>query len=105
MKHSENDLLSVLQETMDGLHRIGTVDKTTMRQFKAICDMPELPEYTSEDIRAIRKRYNISQSILAWLVNVSPSSVQKWEQGAKSPSGPALKLLNLLDRKGVDTLR
>lgn len=101
----ENDILGTLQETMDGLHRIGVVDKITMRQFKEICDMPEVPEYSADEIRLLRQRYNISQSVLAWLVNVSPTSVQKWEQGVNCPNGPALKLLNLLDRKGVDTIQ
>ncbi|WP_418903572.1 helix-turn-helix domain-containing protein [Microbulbifer pacificus] len=30
--------------------------------------------------------------------------MQKWEQGGKKPNGPFLKLLNLVDRKGLDVL-
>lgn len=44
-KEHQNDILGTLQETMDGLHRIGVVDKITMRQFKEICNMPEVREY------------------------------------------------------------
>ena len=35
---------------------------------------------------------------------MTPSSLQKWETGAKRPSGVALKLLNLVDKKGLDVL-
>jgi len=34
-------------------------------------------------------------------LNTSVSTIQKWELGDKKPSGPSLKLLNLLERKGL----
>jgi putative transcriptional regulator len=37
-------------------------------------------------------------------LNTSPSTVQKWEQGQKHPNGASLKLLNLIDRKGLELL-
>jgi putative transcriptional regulator len=42
--------------------------------------------------------------VLASLLNTSASTVRKWEIGEKQPSGPSLKLINLLDRKGLDAL-
>jgi len=36
--------------------------------------------------------------------NTSVSTVQKWEQGQKRPNGPSLKLLNLIERKGLEAL-
>jgi putative transcriptional regulator len=38
------------------------------------------------------------------MLNTSLSTVQKWEIGEKHPSGPSLKLLSLLDRKGIEAL-
>jgi putative transcriptional regulator len=35
-------------------------------------------------------------------LNTSPSTIRKWEAGEKRPSGPSLKLLNLLARKGIE---
>ncbi|WP_445355788.1 helix-turn-helix domain-containing protein [Microbulbifer sp. EKSA008] len=37
-------------------------------------------------------------------LNNNKSMVQNWEQGAKKPSGPSLKLLNIVDCKGLDVL-
>ena len=37
-------------------------------------------------------------------MNTSANSVQKWERGAKRPSGIALKLLDLLEKKGLESV-
>jgi putative transcriptional regulator len=50
----------------------------------------------------LRKRLRISQVVLASVLNTSASTVRKWEGGEKHPSGPSLKLLNILDRKGLE---
>lgn len=42
--------------------------------------------------------------VFAAVLNTSLSSVQKWEIGDKKPSGPSLKLLNLIERKGLDAV-
>jgi putative transcriptional regulator len=41
---------------------------------------------------------------MASLLNEGLSTVRQWEIGEKHPSGPLLKLLDLLDRKGLETL-
>jgi putative transcriptional regulator len=46
----------------------------------------------------------MSQAIFALALNVTPSLVSQWERGEKKPSGPSLKLLNLADKKGVETI-
>lgn len=74
-----------------------------MREYDALCLEP-VPAYSSENIRALRERYKLSQAVLASVLNTSPSTVRQWEIGGKHPSGPSLKLLNLLDRKGLDAL-
>jgi putative transcriptional regulator len=37
-------------------------------------------------------------------LNTSPSTIQQWERGQKHPNGMALKLLNLVDSKGLQAL-
>ena len=51
-----------------------------------------------------RDRYKLSQSVLASIINTSLSTVRQWEIGKKHSSGPSNKLLNLLERKGLETL-
>jgi putative transcriptional regulator len=96
--------MASVHEAIADLHGMGAVDKATRRHFDALCLKTPLPDYTPEEIRALRERLNISQSVLASVINASANSIQKWERGAKRPSGTALKLLNLLDRKGLESV-
>ncbi|MFZ6778697.1 helix-turn-helix domain-containing protein [Undibacterium sp. Ji83W] len=96
-------LLDVLHGTAQGLHAAGVMDATTMREFDALC-LPPVQEYTAEQIKHLRLRVKASQAVFAAYLNTSPSTVQKWEQGQKHPNGPSLKLLNLVDRKGLEVL-
>lgn len=96
-------ILEAVHETARDLHRLGFIDQRKMRNFDVLCLDP-IPEYNSKKIRALRKRLQLSQSVFAAVLNTSTSTVRKWEIGDKHPSGPSLKLLNLLDRKGLDAL-
>lgn len=51
---------------------------------------------TAKNIKVIRQHYGISQKHLATLLNVSVRTVQHWEQDDYAPSGPAVKLIQLL---------
>jgi putative transcriptional regulator len=46
----------------------------------------------------------MSQAVFAAVLNTSVSTVQKWEIGAKRPSGPSLKLLDVIQRKGIEAV-
>ena len=92
-----------MHETAGDLHRLGFIDKRKMRKFDALCLDP-IPQYDSEKIRALRDHLQVSQAVLAAVLNTSLSTVRKWEIGDKRPSGPSLKLLNLLERKGLEAV-
>ena len=96
-------ILEAVHETASDLHRLGFIDKRKMRKFDALCLDP-VPAYDSEKIRALRDHLQLSQSVLAAVLNTSLSTVRKWEIGEKHPSGPSLKLLNLLERKGLEAV-
>ena len=96
---AKSPILEAVHETARDLHRLGFIDKRNMHKFDALCLAP-VPDYDSEKIRALRDHLQLSQAVLAAVLNTSLSTVRKWEGGEKHPSGPSLKLLNLLDRKG-----
>ncbi|MGS2723390.1 helix-turn-helix domain-containing protein [Porticoccus sp. GXU_MW_L64] len=96
-------LLETIHETAQGLHKAGVMDITTMHEFDALC-LPPVKQYTAAQIKRIRTRQKASQSVFAAYLNTSLSTVQKWEQGQKKPNGPSLKLLNLVDDKGLEAL-
>lgn len=100
---AQSPILAAVHETASDLHRLGLITKRSMQTYDALCLEPIAP-YSSEEIRAMRERLQLSQAVLASVLNTSVSTVRKWEQGDKRPSGPSLKLLSLLDRKGLEAL-
>ncbi len=55
------------------------------------------PTYTAEDIRQLRLRLRMSQPYFSSLLNVSPKTVQSWEQGTHTPSRSAARLLQFIE--------
>jgi putative transcriptional regulator len=96
-------LKQAIHETAQGFYEAGVMDEQTMREFDAMC-LPPIKNYTPAQIKRIRKRNKASQAVFAAYLNTSSSTVQKWEQGQKHPSGLALKLLSLIDRHGLALL-
>ena len=47
------------------------------------------------EIRKIRLSLNASQRLFARFLNVSPNTVESWEQGVRHPDQAALKLLTI----------
>ena len=103
MKKQNSSILDAVHSTANDLHALGFINKHTMARYDALC-VPPVPDYSPEQIKALRERYRISQAVLAGLLNTSLSTVQKWEIGEKHPGCPSQKLLNILDRKGIEAL-
>lgn len=74
-----------------------------MRTFDAMC-LPRVHKLSPIAIKRIRLREKVSQPIFAGYLNASPSTIKKWETGEKHPTGPALKLLNIVEEKGLEVL-
>jgi putative transcriptional regulator len=96
-------ILGTVHGTARDLRSAGFIDKRRMREYDALCLAP-VRAYSSRKIRALRARHKLSQAVLASVLNTSLSTVRQWEIGQKRPSGPSLKLLDLLDRKGLEVL-
>lgn len=92
-----------ITSTMKDLHKSGLVDDITMKNIERLC-LPEIKDYSPQNIITIRKRFKLSQAALASVFNVSTSTVQKWEQGNKKPTGASKKLLDIIERKGLEAL-
>jgi putative transcriptional regulator len=79
------------------------MEKRTMREFDGLCLTPISP-LKPEQIRDIRERENVSQVVFATYLNVSKGIVSQWERGEKRPSGASLKLLSLVEKKGLSAI-
>ena len=85
------------------LYKVGAIDKTTMRSFDASC-LRVPPTLKPQQIKRLRQRLHVSQPVFARYLNTSESTIEKWETGAKQPSGMALKLLAVVQKHGLDAL-
>jgi putative transcriptional regulator len=100
---AKSPIFEAVHETACDLHGPGFIDQRKMHQFDLLCLDP-IPDYDSEKIHALRDRFQLSQAVLASVLNTTQSTVRHWKVGDKRPSGPSQKLLNLLDRKGLEAL-
>ena len=96
-------ILDEVHETALGLRNSGLISKRRMQNFDALCNL-EVKQISPQQIRQLREKENVSQAVFAAILNISVSTIQKWELGDKKPSGSSLKLLNLLDRKGLQAV-
>lgn len=102
-RKSKSPILEAVHETAADLHRLGFIDKRKMQAYDTLCLSP-VPEYDAARIRELRESLRLSQSVLASVLNTSVSTVRKWELGDKKPSRPSSKLLDLLERKGLEAV-
>lgn len=102
-KKYRSEAYAAIHETMEALHEVGVIDKQTMREFDETCLTPALP-MPPERIRALREREHLSQPIFALYLNVSKNLVSDWERGVKKPGGPALRLLTVVEKSGIQAI-
>jgi putative transcriptional regulator len=96
----KSDALAAIHETVSDYYEAGVIDEQTMQYFDEACLTP-IREFTPEEIQALREREQVNRTIFAHYLNVSEDAVRRWEEGKEHPVGPSLKLLSLVERKGL----
>jgi len=99
----KSDAFGAIHSSAHALFKVGAIDKTTLRNFDESC-LAVPPEINPEKIKEIRESNHVSQPVFARFLNTSESTIQKWETGAKRPSGMALKLLAVVQKHGLKIL-
>jgi putative transcriptional regulator len=99
----KSDAFEAIHSAVSGMARAGTIDKATMRRFDESCLAVPAP-LEPRRIKKIRESQHVSQPVFARYLNTSESTVEKWESGAKRPSGMALKLLDIVEKHGLKML-
>ena len=99
----KSDAFEAIHSSAAGMYRAGTIDKATMRQFDESC-LSVPASMGPQRIKRIRESQKVSQPVFARYLNTSESTVEKWETGAKKPSGMALKLLDIVEKHGLKVL-
>jgi putative transcriptional regulator len=95
MTNTTDNALNVAYEMATDLHESGIMDDLTMEKVK-LMRFPAKKEFSSAEIKKIRALARMSQSVFALLLNVGKSTVVKWENGDRHPTGSAMRVLQLL---------
>lgn len=103
MTRPASDILESVRETAGALHHAGVMSDAKRANVEALC-AESVSGYDAARLRALRERLAVSRATLADYLGVSPSTVGQWERGDATPGGPARKLLDLIERKGLDAL-
>lgn len=102
-KTYRSDALAAIHETASDLNDAGVMEKRTLRKFDDLCLTPVRP-MSAQEIRALRERERVSQAVFARHLNVTTGLVSQWERGARHPAGASLKLLTLVQEKGLEAI-
>lgn len=102
-------LREAILETAEDLHRAGIMSDETYQKITLRHLGPEAPPtaepITGEQIRIVREQAHLSQAALARYLNLTTGYVSQLERGSKRATGPALALLNVIRRKGIEALQ
>lgn len=96
MKHTtKKKKVRILADLKQSLHEALSYEQGKKSALR-VTELPPSPKPLSPaQIRAIRRSFNVSQVVFARIINVSPNTVESWEQGARHPRKASLKLLTI----------
>jgi putative transcriptional regulator len=107
-KKALSPVAEAIIEMADGMLRVGIMDaeehrKITVRHLGEGAVFAAKP-MSGPEIKKMREQANLSQAVFARYLNLSPGYIAQLERGAKRPTGPALAILNIIRRKGIEAI-
>ena len=108
MTKEMNRVVEAILEMADDQLRSGLIDKAehekiTIRHMGVRGLGMSMP-ISGEDVRIMREQAHMSQAAFARVLNLTVGYVSQLERGIRKPTGPALSLLNVIRRKGVEAI-
>ena len=91
-------MTSLFEDLQEGLNQAIAFEKGIGKaKVRTLIIMP-VKKYTNDEIRTIRNNAGMTQTTLAKYLGVSKKTVEAWENGRTHPTGPAYRLLELLEQ-------
>lgn len=82
---------TAFQELLASVRQAGAIRRGTRRSARTTTFQPT-------DVQAVRAKLGASQAEFALMIGVSVATLRNWEQGRRTPEGPALALLRVAER-------
>lgn len=102
-KRNKNEIRNMVEDELLELSKVMDVSES-MRKFDEL-KYPLPKQYNAADIKKIRNKIHVSQAVLAHILNIKPTTLQKWEMGINKPNGASARLLQLIDKKGKEVIQ
>jgi putative transcriptional regulator len=102
-KRFKSPVFKAIHESASAIFKVGGMDAHQMAEFDESC-LVGSAQIAPEEVRGIRESQGVTQPVFARYLNTSVSTIQKWESGAKRPSGMAVRLLEVVKRHGLKAL-
>ena len=91
-------MTSLFEDLQEGLNQAIAFEKGIGKaKVRTLIIMP-VKKYTNDEIRTIRNNAGMTQTTLAKYLKVSKKTVEAWENGRTHPTGPAYRLLEILEQ-------
>ena len=92
---------SFFDDLKEGLEEAIAFEKGNGKAKSGTYMIMPIREYSNNEIREIRRRAGMTQTVFASYMGVSKKTVEAWEGGRTHPTGPAFRLLNILDGENL----
>lgn len=107
-KTAPSRLNEAILEMANDMHRLDIMDHAVHRKItlRHLGDQsgPLVEPMSGDDIRRMRETARLSQAVFARYLKLTTGYVSQLERGTKRPTGPALVLLNVIRRKGIEAI-
>ena len=89
---------TIFEDLREGLQQAIDFEKGTGKAKTTVFMISPVTKYSNKEIKAIRNKAGMTQTVFANYMGVSKKTVEAWELGRTHPTGPACRLLNILDQ-------
>lgn len=87
---------STYESIMQGLTEAIEYSKGTSKNARVhTISVEPLPTFDAESIKSVRSDLGMTQVVFASVMGVSKKTVEAWEEGVNTPSGPSCRLLEM----------
>ena len=89
---------SLFDDLREGLQEAIDYERGTGKAKRTVFMITPVKKYSNEQIKSIRNKSGMTQAVFANYMGVSKKTVEAWELGRTHPTGPACRLLDILDQ-------
>ena len=89
---------SLFDDLREGLQEAIDYERGTGKAKRTVFMISPVNKYSNEQIKSIRNKSGMTQAVFANYMGVSKKTVEAWELGRTHPTGPACRLLDILDQ-------